>query len=374
MHRCTLSLAVCLSQAALVSAALAVQHDSWIEVAQKASSTLINPATGESAFVLDSLPHPMGVLSPDGKRIAFIGTEPGSDRHTDLFIADVDLTQPSGKASIRRLTTDQPRPTNPQWLPEDRGLVFLAGEGPKTQAWFVSLTPGAAPVALSDARYRAYDLSVTAAGDASYLVHKGSKHKQQFIDLVMLAPSERAMRSAAGMRRRTPLVDQHISGYAVSPDGATIAWSGLGSLFLHTIRTGESCEIPLHAIHPQLANHTAHDIAWRPDGKIIALRCGFLGGVVIVPDEDGVSRPPKMFAQDKIFFVPAEWSPSSEALKVGEGGANPTPFAEEDSQNAPPAAGDQRRPWWVQSPSEHTFGIRWISAEEAKKRIDSSGR
>lgn len=374
MHRCTLSLAVCLSQALLVSAALGVQHDSWIEVAQKASSTLINPATGESAFVLDSLPHPMGVISPDGKRIAFVATEPGSDRHTDLFVADVDLTQPSGKANIRRLTTDQPRPTNPQWLPEDRGLVFLAGEGPQTQAWFVSLTPGAKPVLLSDARYRAYDLSVTAAGCAAYLVHKGSKHKQQFIDLVMLSPSERAMRSAAGMRRRTPLVDQHISGYAISPDGATIAWSGLGSLYLHTLRTGESREIPLHGIHPQLANHTAHEIAWRPDGKVIALRCGFLGGVVVIPDEDGVSRPPKMFAADKIFFVPAEWSPSPEALKVGEGEAYPSPFTDRAGKDEPPAAGDQSRPWWVAELPEHVLGLKWIDADEAKKRIDLSDR
>lgn len=374
MHRCTLSLALCLSQAALVSAALAVQHDSWIEVAQKASSTLINPSTGESAFVLDRLPHPMGILSPDGKRVAFIGTEPGSDRHSDLFIADVDLTQPSGKANIRRLTTDQDRPTNPHWLPEDKGLVFLAGEGPLTQAWFVGLSPGAKPVLLSDSRFRAYDLSVTETGCASFLVHKGSRHKEQFIDLVMLAPSERAMRSASGMRRRTPLVDQHISGYAVSPDGATIAWSGLGSLFLHTLRTGESREIPLHAIHPQLANHTAHDIAWRPDGKVIAIRCGFLGGVLVVPDENGVSRPPKMFAQDKIFFVPVDWTPTPQALKVGEGGAFPTPLGDEDAKIEPPAAGDQSRPWWVRGPSEHTFGIRWISADEAKKRIDSSDK
>lgn len=369
MHRCTLSLAVCLSQATLVSAALAVQHDSWIEVAQKASSTLINPATGESAFVLDPPPHPMGALSPDGKRVAFIGTEPGADRHTDLFVADVDLTQPSGKANIRRLTTDQIRPTSPRWLPDDKGLVFLAGEGPLTQAWFVPLTPGAKPVALSDSRYRAYDLSVAATGDAAYLVHKGSRHKEQFIDLVMLAPSEQAMRSAAGMRRSTPLKDQHISGYAISPDGATVAWSGLGSLFLHTIRTGESREIPLHGIHPQLANHTAHDIAWRPDGKVIAFRCGFLGGVAVAPGEE----PPRMFAADKIFFVPVEWTPTPEALTIGDGAAFPSPTADHGQAEISPPAGEQSKPWWVRELPEHILGIRWISADEAKKRIGPPG-
>ncbi len=370
MHCRTIPAALCL---ALFPPAGATADDAWLEVSHKASSTLVNPATGEKTLVLDPLPHPMGILSPDGKRVAFIATEPGSDRHTDLFVADVDLTQPSGKANIRRLTTNQDRPTNPRWLPEDRGLVFLAGEGSQTRAWFVSLTPETKPHPLSDPRYRACDLSVAANGDAAYLLHKGSKHKQQFIDLVIQSPSELAARSAAGLRKRVPLRDEHISGYAISPDGTTLAWSGLGSLFLVTLATGESREIPLHAVHPQLGNHTAHDIAWRPDGKVIAIRCGFLGGVLVMPDEDGVSRPPKMFAPDKIFFVPVEWTPEPGSLQVAENGAAPAPFGGE-AENEPPPAGDERRPWWIGDLPEHVLGLNWISAEEAKKRAESSGQ
>jgi len=370
----------CIAAAAALSTAtlpaIARQAEkSWLEVGYKAHSLLIDPATLEAKQVFDPLPHPMGICSPDGKRVAFIATEPGSERHTDLFIADVDLAQPSGKANIRRLTTHQDRPTNPHWLPEDRGLVFLAGEGPLTRAWFVGLSPGAQPFPLSDQRYRAYDLSVAANGDAAYLQHKGSRHKQQFIDLVIQSPSELATRSAAGLRKRVPLRDQHISGYAISPDGKMLAWSGLGSLFLVTLATGESREIPLQGVHRQLLNHTAHDIDWRPDGQVIALRCGFLGGIAVIDDGKGEPAWPRMFADDKAFFVPVEWTPTPEQLKVGSTVENfPLPTADDPKAEVSPPAGDESKPWWVRELPEHILGVKWVSAEEARRRVESSGK
>jgi len=370
----------CIAAAAALSAAtlpaIARQAEkSWLEVGYKAHSLLIDPATLEAKRVFDPLPHPMGILSPDGKRVAFIGTEPGSDRHTDLFIADVDLAQPSGKANIRRLTTDQDRPTNPHWLPEDKGLVFLAGENPSLQVWFVELAKDSRPVRLSDGRHRSYNLSITAGGDVAYVVHKGSEKKQQFKDLIIQSPSERALRRASGLRTRTPLKDQHISSYAISPDGRTLAWSGLGSLHLITLATGDSRDVPLHGIHPQLINHTAHQIAWKPDGKVIAIRCGFLGGIAVIDDGKGEPVWLRMFADDKVFFVPLSWTPTPEQLKAGSTVENfPSPTADDPKAEVSPPAGDETSPWWARDLPEHILDIKWISAEEAKRRIDSLDR
>ena len=338
------------------------QSDDWLDVTLKARSMLFDPATGEGHMVMDPDP-PMGIPSPDGKRIAYIASDPQrvKDGHDfDLFVADVDQAEPSGKANARRLTTDQQRPSSPHWLPESSGIAFLAGDSPSSQVWYIDLAPDSQPVRLSDGQHRAYDLSITSSGRIAWIVHKGGRNKQQFKDLV-LHPSP-----ATTGKMRTLLTDQHVSGYAISPEGKTLAWSGLGSMFLVNLDTGESREIPLHGIHPQLLHHTVHQFAWRPDGKLIAIHCGFLGGISVGPGE----KFPRWFAEDKVFFVPVDWMPGPESLKVGEGDDYPSPTVDDPKAEVSPPAGDQSKPWWVRDLPMRPLEMKWISAEQAKKRIE----
>jgi hypothetical protein len=335
----------------------------WLDIQLKARSVLVDPAAPTALHqVMDPLPEPLGVRSPDGRKAAYIGSDPQrvKDGHDfDLFVADVDASQPAGKANGRRLTTDQQRPTTPQWLADSSGIVFVAGDNPSLQVWHIDLGEGSQPVRLSDGQHRCYDVSILADARVAWIVHKGSKNKQQFKDLV-LHPS-----LLVKGHMQTLLTDQHISSYAIGPDAKTLAWSGLGSLFLVNLETSESREIPLHGVHRQLINHTAHQIAWRPDGQVLAIHCGFLGGIAVQAGQEF----PRMFAADKVFFVPVNWSPAPESLKVGEGDAYPSPTANDPDAEVSHPAGDESKPWWVREVPEHVNALTWVSAEDAKRRI-----
>lgn len=347
----------------------------WLEVGLKAHSMLIEPSSPATHEIIEPDAHPMGVLSPDAKSVAFIGSEPDSDQPFDVFVADVDLAQPSGKSNIRRLTTGQQRPTNLHWVASGDGVVFLADDAAESQVWYASVASGAQPVRISDGRFRAYSLSVHPLGDVAYLVHKRSEGKQHFKDLVVHTVSDHALRSAGGTLRRAPLRDEQIFGYAISPDGRTVAWSDGGSLHLLDQHQASSREIPLQAVHRQLLNHAAHNIAWRPDGQALALRCAFIGGVMEVPDGRGGSRPPRMFAQDKIFFVPTAWTPTAEEISVGNSPEDyPSPFADDPAADASRPAGDESRPWWAVGIPEHVLSLTWVDAQAAQKRLDKALR
>ncbi len=345
----------------------------WLEAGLKAHSILIDPSSLATHEIIEPDAHPIGVLSPDGKSVAFVGSEPNSDQPFDVFVADVDLSQPSGKANVRKLTTGQERPTSLQWVASGDGVVFLAGDATVTQVWYASIASGAGPFRISDGRFRAYSLSVHPLGDVAYLVHKRSEGKQHFKDLVVHTVSDHALKSAGGTLGRVPLRDEQIFAYAISPDGRTLAWSDAGSLHLLDLRQTSSREIPLQGVHRKLLNHAAHNIAWRPDGQVLALRCAFIGGVMEVPDGQGGFEPPRMFAQDKIFFVPVAWTPTAEEINVGKSqGDYPSPFADDPAADTSPPAADESRPWWVVGIPERVISMQWVDAETARRRVSEA--
>lgn len=345
---------------------VAAQHndgaDWWVAAKVKAQTVYCDPGTLQTEIVIDELQRPMGILSPDGTKVAYVGTEEGSGRHSDLFVADVDHEQLSGKANIRRLTTDQDRPVGLKWMPDGTGLVFESGEPRSSQVWHVGLDAGAEPKQLSDGRRRAFHVRAIDEKRIAYLIYKGSEKKESFIDLVIQSIDD-------PKSRRTVLEDKNISSFAVSPDGRTLAWSGLGSMYFVDLGTGESRDVPLHGVHPQLVNHTAHEMAWRPDGNIIAIKCGFLGGI---SREFGTPEDepwPRMFAADKIFFVPVDWKPDAESIKVGEGADFPAPWVTDEKAEISPPAGDERQPWWVVEVPERVLGLEWVRAEVAQAHV-----
>jgi Tol biopolymer transport system component len=326
-----------------------------LQIPLKARTLTLDPRTGDRREVFDELDL-TGLHSPDGKRTAFIGSDPQrvkAGHDFDLFIAELDANEPSGKRNIRRVTTDQVRPVHHQWLADGSGLIFIAGEPEQAQVWSIDLGPQSVPVRLSDGQGRCSQLSILADGRLAWILHHGSRNKQQVNDLV-IHPSP-----AAAGKIQTMLTGEHISSYAFSPDGTTLAWSGLGSMFLVDLATGESRDVPLHGIHRQLLNHTVHQFSWRPDGKVIAIRCGFLGGISRGLNSNPNEPWPPMFAEDKIFFVPVNWTPTPESLVVGEGAAFPSPMVDELKAETSPPVGDESKPWWIREVESPTGPLRW---------------
>ncbi len=347
----------------------------WLDVQLKARSMLIDPADGVLHEVTDSLPEPMGIRSPDGKKVAYIGSDPQrvKDGHDfDLFVADVDVAQPSKKSNIRRLTESHIRPVAPVWLAESDGLAFLAQrseEDAQHQAWFVDFTRDAKPILLSDPdALHVSQLSITPDGRIAFVQLNERKGKQQFSDLIERRPPGRPTRASEGGGGRTILKNQHVSSYAFSSDGTSLAWSGAGSMFIIDLATGDSREIPLHGIHRQLINHAAQHIAWRPDGKVIAIHCGFLGGIARGLNADPDEPWPRMFAEDKVFFVPMDWNPSPESLNVTNENF-PSPTAGDAKAEVSPPAGDESQPWWIRELPMRPLEMKWITADEARNRL-----
>ena len=93
-----------------------------------------------------------------------------------------------------------------------------------------------------------------------------------------------------------------INDYAWSPDGKTIAYSKLGSLIFHDLKTGAEQERAFVDIDERLSSHVAARIAWRPDGQVLACAITFLGG----RQQGG----PQMFGDRELFVIPRRGKPT----------------------------------------------------------------
>jgi len=350
----------------IASLSSADDPSAWkLQIPVKAHTTQIDLDNGERYVMADDTSL-SGEISPDGRHVVFVANDPArieAGHEFDLFIADIDPDNSTRKTNIRRLTTDQVKPNHPIWLPSSKGVAFLAhraADDASQVVWAVdlSISPPAAPTRLSDsAAENVWNLAVTPKNEVAFVQLNGRKNKQMHADLIVRRPFPQQKDSAIAVRKL--IEDQHISSFAFSPDGTTLGWSGLGSMFLVDLATGESREIPLHGIHRQLMNHSVSEFAWRPDGKVIAIRCHFLGGIARSFNADPNEPWPRMFAEDKVFFVPASWIPTPESLVVGEGADFPSPMIDDPKSDASPPAGDESKPWWIREVESSTGPMRW---------------
>ena len=195
----------------------------WLELSLKDRTIAVHPTTGEQREAPDL--EPRGIRSPDGSKIAFIATERESGRHTDLFVADLDPAQPSGKAEPRRITTTQQRPMNPHWFPDNRRLVFLALVNGANQLFIADALAGKEPTMLSRGEHFATRPQVLADGRIAYLQMVRREGKAQYHDLHVLTLSPNG---------NVPIKDQiligstDIFGYALSPDASQLVHSTPG--------------------------------------------------------------------------------------------------------------------------------------------------
>lgn len=355
----------CAAEISVTKAADDQDESSWrIEAALKARSLLIDPIGGERAEI-DAAQVPTGLLSPDGTKVVFIGSDP--DRVAegfsfDLFIATVDLDQPSGKSDVRRLTVNQHRPVSPVWLPNNRQVAFLGSPDDRSNAsevWIVDTEEGGGGARIStEDTERVSQLSTNANGEVAYVTFKSRDGKITLSDLILVKPGMTREGEEPDLDREVILEDQFISSYEFGPKGRYLAWSGIGSLHLLELSTGESDEIPLHGIHRQLVNHSVQSIAWQPNGELLALTCGFLGGIAV---ERGDVPPPRLFAADKIFLIPVDWRPAEEDLEFREDEPFPSPLVTDPAAEISPEVGDQSAPWWIREIPMRPLRLHWRS-------------
>jgi len=349
----------------LLLASITHAGDAWLDLSLKARSLLVDPVGGARHEVMDPIPTPIGLRSPDGSRVAFVGSTDervGEGHDFDLFIAAVDSTQPSGKGESRRVTTRQKQPSALHWLPDSSGVVFLAEEGGAQGVWFASVDATKPPVRISEGRDRCTQLAVLPSGKVAYVQMRRQHRKQVFADLVLQPPTADA--------ERTALVrDRFVAAFAVSPDERTLAWGEPGSIHLVDLVNGSSREIPSDAIHPQLPFHMPREMAWSPDSRLLAATLAFAGGVARGPGSDPNEPWPKQFAEDKVFIVPRSWVPPADQVKGAASGASSQP---DESKPLPaPPAGDRSKPWWIDGVPMRPIEIRWIDEREVRQRVSA---
>jgi Tol biopolymer transport system component len=152
-------------------------------------------------------------LSPDGRRIAFVGLR---DKRWQLHVMDRD-----GR-NVRQLTDGPGETWRPRFGPDGR-LLYLS-----LRPQIMKLRPG---------------------------------------DLLIFD----------GRETKTVVKNVYIADYAWSPDGKAVAYSKDGSLVFHDLPTGAEQEVFFPEIDKRLSSHYVSRLSWRPDGQAVACLIQFLG-------------------------------------------------------------------------------------------------
>ena len=79
-------------------------------------------------------------FSPDGRRVAFVASEPvkGTTRKRHIWVLDVPTRQ------VRQFTFSDKAEFSPRWSPDGRTLAFLSSRGEQTQIYLLSMDGGEA--------------------------------------------------------------------------------------------------------------------------------------------------------------------------------------------------------------------------------------
>ncbi|MCP3902134.1 MAG: hypothetical protein GY715_00745 [Planctomycetes bacterium] len=280
--------------------------DSWVLVARgNAMHYAVDPASGRHQALAKA--RDQEVLSPDGKLIAYVESGKFQEHtFTEIYVANADGTRP------RQLTSGVQQPRELTWMPNSRDLLLVRGKGDYTQVYVMDVTSKKrVQRRVSAGGKRSWMPSAAVDGRVAYTVLQERKGKQQVSDLVVYQDG----------KRRTIVRREHITDHAFSPDGKKLAYSTVGKLVVVDFATGKKTELEYTSISGRLRSHLGDNLAWRPDGKLIAMRIVFAGGRAI---ESG-RKPKPLLGDREIFLVPEDgptrWIPAppgTEALQWRE--------------------------------------------------------
>jgi hypothetical protein len=337
----------------------AAPDDTWALVKMKGRDVAIHPKTGEQREL--PVQGQDGLLSPDSTRIVYWGTTPG-EKTIDMFIADVSLGEPGSqpvKKNSRKLLTGALGMHDFAWAPDARNILFVSDHSVGAQVYLISteLAAGAdlaavKPVQISDSSGTCSRPRFASDGRIAWLILRERNGKERLFDLVIsdgktpgaLAAAPKAdpdtpKPAAPGAKvQQQQLKDPHalpapplppapagappgapdavvaplafttflkranLHAFEFRPDASQIAYSFGTSLAFHTFATNGTRTFAFANLDPKLTSHGMHDMAWRPDGKVLAGTITFLGGRSVPQG----GEPYFIFGDKELFFVPLQ--------------------------------------------------------------------
>jgi hypothetical protein len=316
-----------------------------VKVRFEGSAAAVDPGSGTVAEVLDHFPR--GRLAPSRFRVAEV--TPATDgTGSDMYVNDIGMWSRVPLVGVRRrVTAVNGDITETVWMPDSRHLLFVMVSGGMEQVFIVDTDgraagreevrdagpgdgrPPATLMMLSDGERPSRSPWALPDGRVAWVVERTRQGKDWKGDLVVTEapcvhigslPGGVSLPLPAPMPRTRPVLKgEEIWAYAFSADGRRVAWSTVGAI--HAMRIDRTCvgedpdETSVEAggvltvhyadIHGELANHLANHLAFSPDGDFIAAVLSFAGGRAVSFDApEGAEM--RMFADDKVFFIPIE--------------------------------------------------------------------
>lgn len=195
--------------------------------------------------------------------------------------------------AIVKLTDNTAVDNHPVWSPDGRQIAFSSNRSGRWQVYVMD-NVGSSVSQITKATIGAWKPQFSAIGQFAYLRMATKPGKEQLVDVVAIVASE----------ERTILEKRKVTDLAWSPDGRLIAVGELadegGRINFVDWATGEVNEIDIRSeVDERLYWHSAFQIHWRPDGGAIACRLPFSGSRSMVGTD-------KIFGDDEIFVITLE--------------------------------------------------------------------
>lgn len=242
----------------LVAAARA--DDWWVVVPRKEGAPLRIHASGK---IIDPAKVPVrgnARLSPDGKRWLYAEWR---EKNRDVFACDLD-----GKNETR-LTRHRAMDAGASWAPDGKRILFHSQRVGNWQVWLRE-ADGSLKMLTRD-EHGAWVPRFSPDGKrVAFLSRVPHRGKGWMADLVVLD---------LATKKRTKLLEKSVMpNYSWSPNGKTIAISGLGWLKLIDVESAKVTKaFVFKEIDKRLHAHSANNILWHPEGKQLALAIQFYG-------------------------------------------------------------------------------------------------
>lgn len=257
-----------------------------VAVDMKDERIAIDPETGHT-FGMPRLELP-GEVSDDLRKIVFVERVQGGEQ---LHIADYH--EDGSYSNARPLTRPAANVSQPQWMSDNRHVVYLQGSSGDARVYKIDTEASAiTEVQLSSDRRPAHMPRTASEGSIAWLELQERDGKIRWYDLIV----------HDGQDTRTLAERRMIHALQWSPDGTKLAWSETGSITIHDLSDDSRQIIDVKKIDERLWNHHAWHMAWHPEGNAIAAHLVFSGGRSTGFGEE----PEPLFGDRQVFVIPLD--------------------------------------------------------------------
>ena len=258
----------------------AKKPDWWLIVEGPEDRRALRPCDGG---ILEALPAVKRIdeLSPDGKKRLYVDADPKSAHFGQLTVERTGpLPNEQNRFQIITTTIQVAKGLSarePAWSPDGKRIAYVGSDGKSRMGQInVVEADGLNPVRLSEKAGRIAKPTFFPDGiRIAYFTLHEQRGKQETYNL----------RVHDGVSEK-PLVDEiEAFDFAISPDGSRIA-IGSTSLKIYDARTGGLLAEAPKKTQEKIYRLIYTDLLWRPDGKAIAYKPKFVGGFTVGPERN----------------------------------------------------------------------------------------